>query len=189
MRTPWRFLADLRSRRKPQQPLLPPPTPEARTDEPDDQRASGVPDTLDHPGTSKAADTTEWAVPADASAEVDDTTPAAGAAVSDPEPSPRAVDEPGTEAVLKRGDEAIVSSTGKKRPKRIELPGTKRQTSTAPLHGDVGEPQPVPPARPSFLDEVMTLDSEIAELRAALAQRLTQQNAQLRKMLERFEVR
>ncbi|QSY97960.1 hypothetical protein J2J97_27985 (plasmid) [Rhizobium bangladeshense] len=106
--------------------------------------------------------------------------------VSNPEHSPAAIDETETEVVLKDGGDAIVSSTGMKRAKRLQKPGSKQQTSTARLPD---EPQPVPPARPAFLDEVITLDSEIADLRAALAQKLKLQNAQLRRMLARFDVR
>lgn len=43
------------------------------------------------------------------------------------------------------------------------------------------------PATPSVTDEIMSLDEEIAALRARLASKLRLQNAQLKKMLERFE--
>jgi TolA-binding protein len=39
----------------------------------------------------------------------------------------------------------------------------------------------------TFSDEVQSLDGEIRQLREQLARRLQQQNAQLTKMLERFE--
>ncbi|NLS07461.1 hypothetical protein HGP14_29745 [Rhizobium sp. P32RR-XVIII] len=185
MRSPWRFLADLTSRRKSQQPLLPAPIPEAQTDEADDERASSVArvGSLDHPDTAEAAQPHEadHAAPPEPVAAVDDKAPAADARVSDPEPLTLAVDEPATEATSKRGDEAIVTNAGKKRAKRIQQRHVERPSSSGLRPDDVGEQQPATSARPAFLDEVLTLDVEIADLRAALAQRLKQQNAQLRR--------
>ncbi|MBX4899708.1 hypothetical protein [Rhizobium bangladeshense] len=41
----------------------------------------------------------------------------------------------------------------------------------------------------SFLDEMADLGAEVDALRRQLAKKLTEQNAQLRKMLARFDVR
>jgi len=41
----------------------------------------------------------------------------------------------------------------------------------------------------SFMDEMADLDAEVDALRRQLARKLVEQNAQLRKMLARFDVR
>jgi len=41
----------------------------------------------------------------------------------------------------------------------------------------------------SFIDEMADLDAEVDALRRQLAEKLIEQNAQLRKMLARFDVR
>lgn len=192
MRSPRRFLADLTSRRKSQQPLLPAPIPEAQTDEADDVRASSVSPvgSLDYPDTAEAAqpDEADQATPPESVAVVDDKAPAVEPRVSDPEPLTLAVDEPATEATSKRGDEVIVSTAGKKRAKRIQQRHVERPSSSV-LRPDDASEQAATSVRPAVLDEVLTLDVEIADLKVALARRLKQQNAQLRRMLERFEVR
>ena len=119
---------------------------------------------------------------------VDDKAPATAATVSDPEPLTSALDEPATEATAERADEATVPKAGKKRTKRIEQRHVERPSSSGLRPNDVGE-RPATSARPAFMDDVLTLDVEITDLKVALAQRLKQQNAQLRRMLERFETR
>jgi hypothetical protein len=59
---------------------------------------------------------------------------------------------------------------------------------TAITTSDGQDAQPVPSRGSEFFDEVAGLDGEIRQLRAALARKLSSQNAQLRKMLERFDV-
>lgn len=193
MRSPWRFLADLTARPKPQQPLLPGPVPESPTDEANDGRASvSAAGSLDHANTAEVSqpDEADQAAPPKLVAVVGDKTPTADARVSNPHPDPLALamNKPATDAMSTRGDEAIVSMAGKKRAKRIEQRQVERPSSSVLRPDDVGE-QPATSARPAFLDEVLTLDVEIADLKVAPAQRLKRQNAQLRRMLERFETR
>ncbi|SCB46985.1 hypothetical protein [Rhizobium multihospitium] len=193
MRSPWRFLADLTARPKPKQPLLPAPVPESPTDEANDGRASvSAAGSLDQTDTAEITqlDEADQAAPPELVAVVDDRAPTADARVSNPHPDPLelAMDKPATDATSTRSDEAIVSKAGKKRAKRIEQGHVERPSSSVLRPDDVSE-QPATSARPAFLDEVLTLDVEIADLKVALAQRLKQQNAQLRRMLERFENR
>lgn len=189
MRSPWRFLADLTSRRKSQQPLLPTPIPKAHVAAADDERASTAAPvgSLDHPDRAEAAqpDVPDQAAPPESIVAVDDNVPAADARVSDPEPLTLAIDE----ATSKHGDEAIMSNAGKKRAKRIQQRHVEWPSSSDLRPNDVAGEQPATSARSGFLDEVLTLDAEIADLKVALAQKLKKQNAQLRRMLERFENR
>ncbi|NRP90453.1 hypothetical protein GFPCMMHI_06380 [Ensifer adhaerens] len=53
--------------------------------------------------------------------------------------------------------------------------------------GDVAHA--VAAAPKSFIDEMADLDAEVDALRRQLAEKLIEQNAQLRKMLARFDVR
>lgn len=191
MRSPWRFLADLTARRKPQQPLLPAPVPGSPADEANEGRASVSPaGSLDHADTAVMAqpDEADQAAPPESATTVDDKAPATAATVSDPEPLTLALGEPATEATAERADEATVPKAGKKRTKRIEQRHVERPSSSGLRPNDVGE-QPATSARPAFMDEVLNLDVQITALKVALAQRLKQQNAQLRRMLERFETR
>jgi hypothetical protein len=164
----------------------------APTDEADDGRPSPVAavGSLGHADTAEVArpDEADRAAPREHVAAVNDKPPAADAKVSDPDPLTLGIDKPATEAKSKRGDEAIVSKAGKRPAKRIEQRHAERPSASVLRPEDVGG-QPATLARPAFLDEVLTLDVEIADLKAVLAQRLKQQNAQLRRMLERFENR
>ena len=75
---------------------------------------------------------------------------------------------------------------------RTKGPGRAKRTSTdmvaqspAVVHRDQNASSS--PSRESFFDELTVLDEEIKQLRIQLAQKLHLQNVQLKKMLERFD--
>ncbi|NTJ66366.1 hypothetical protein G6M50_26510 [Agrobacterium rhizogenes] len=61
--------------------------------------------------------------------------------------------------------------------------------STASIGAALKEPPAAAAGPKSFTDEMADLDAEVAALRRQLAKKLIKQNAQLRKMLARFEAR
>jgi hypothetical protein len=84
--------------------------------------------------------------------------------------------------------DAASLETGVKPAKRIK-PGKGRTTAPTTMAA-VGEPKEnLSATQPlDFFGEAFALDAEIADLKLALAQKLKQQNAQLKKMLARFNV-
>jgi hypothetical protein len=84
-----------------------------------------------------------------------------------------------------------LSSANRTRKREARADGKARRSAekNAKTSIDTGEPpQPVVSDRQMLLDDVAGLEEEIDELRRQLARRLHLQNAQLRKMLERFDV-
>ncbi|OWV81746.1 hypothetical protein ATY77_00385 [Rhizobium sp. R634] len=186
MKTPWRFLADLTSRRRPAKPE------ESSTGRSADAEASE--------SEAKSAP----AVPSDAAASgahvSDDRSPAissetesvhdAGAA-SEPPVDAAEVQSPALADAQAPLFGAVKTGAGAK-PQR--KPPAKRQGSPKRTQADVvakslaaSDRAPVAPSRDPFFDDVARLDEEIRALRSELAQKLHRQNAQLKKMLERFD--
>ncbi|MDL2402914.1 hypothetical protein [Rhizobium mayense] len=89
-----------------------------------------------------------------------------------------------------------LESETSKQPRRI--PQTKKPTHAKRIHADMavqnaavaGDNQIAQSSsrREAFFDEMARLDEEIKQLRSQLAQKLLLQNDQLKKMLERFEI-
>lgn len=88
---------------------------------------------------------------------------------------PALSDEPGT--VARDAPKALQAGEGVTR-KRRKLP-----KSAEPVEAVL----PPSPAAPAVLDDTISLDEEIKLLRDQLARKLRLQNAQLKRMLERFE--
>ncbi|MGV4791887.1 hypothetical protein [Rhizobium sp. F40D2] len=200
MKTPWRFLADLTSRRRPA-----------------NAQESAIGHDTDPGALEREVDPTPTrpSLSAKPSVKADDDkgtpvdqAPAASRAVeSDPHAaraleSPVDVEEPRTAAPDDESDhsraEADMSAprnvTGKQRNKpavKRRAPGKKAKAGVAAQSAIAAleDPRSQPSAsRDSFFNDVASLDEDIKKLRSQLAQKLDLQNAQLRKMLERFGV-
>ncbi|ARM91111.1 hypothetical protein RHEC894_PC00076 (plasmid) [Rhizobium sp. CIAT894] len=199
MKTPWRFIVDLTSRRRPgkvqESAVGHDSDPDARERETDWTPA--------HPSVSPKA-----SVKADDDEDtpVDQVLVASSAVESDPdvaralpsvdveEPRTAAPDEEAHHPRVETGSapKSKVPGTNQVKPpvKRRERArkaeaSVAAQSSVAPPE----DPRPQPsPSRDPFFDDVASLDEDIKKLRSQLAQKLDLQNAQLRKMLERFGV-
>lgn len=94
---------------------------------------------------------------------------------------------PSTSADLLRPDDRKLSTERALPSERLPVRQTRaretRRRSDAVV--DAAEGASAPPVR--FVDEVALLDEEINQLRRQLAAKLSLQNAQLRRMLERFD--
>jgi hypothetical protein len=75
---------------------------------------------------------------------------------------------------------------GKVSPKRSKIAGVNSLSNDG-LASRVHEGVSAQSTMPSFVDEAASVDEEIKRLRTQLAHKLILQNAQLRKMLERFD--
>ncbi|MBX5166814.1 MULTISPECIES: hypothetical protein [unclassified Rhizobium] len=196
MRTPWRFVADLVSRKpKPESPAVAPKTIALEY--------KPVPEE-DHPGTEAAAVDHSAEAGADAKIEV---------GLHDQETSSTDV-----EAAAPVEAEAPAAPVDEEEPTALLTPQQPEQTSPAPTLTEVAETlvkrapprrknidptvesvvsatqsdevAPIPLAGPkSFMDEMADLDAEVDALRRQLAKKLIEQNAQLRRMLARFDGR
>ncbi|KQV83411.1 hypothetical protein [Rhizobium sp. Root1220] len=104
-------------------------------------------------------------------------------AIERPDPTPVTI------APANLGEAEALSSPGKNRSKRIKPGSVQVVTQSRSKPSD--DPRAVsPPPQPlTFLEEVVVLDKEIVALKAGLALKLKLQNAQLKKMLERFDIR
>lgn len=200
MRTPWRFVADLVSRK---------PKPHR-----DDESPAVVPKTIaleyksvpddEHPGPNETA--VARSVEAGSEAQVE---------AKLPEPEIDLADA-GTGA--SGSAEADAVSADIEEPADLPISQQPEETSSAPMQAEAVEPLVTPaPARRkkvkpiaepavsaeqtgdvvpaatggprSFTDEMTDLNTEVDALRRELAKKLTEQNAQLRKMLARFDAR
>jgi hypothetical protein len=206
MKTPWRFLRDLTSRKKLS-------SPEAQLSLPDTRSNRGDPEAEIGPATPASDDEgqagvdVQITVPADllqTEKPFDQSGKPPVPTLSAPAPAPAPVDfpitaaSPPTEAKTRTGtapspspdrtSESAPSQVRRKTEKRAKRIASTIVFEGAFKHKD-GQPAEVTPqAVPEFFDEVAGLDDEIRQLRVVLAAKLTLQNAQLRKMLERFDV-
>jgi hypothetical protein len=194
MRTPWKFLSDLVSRKA--------------SEDPNSAQDKNAPDLTAieyHPAAEN-----EIAGAADRSID-----PAPGApdaqqtvtAATDPAPEPDVSDETVISAdgvrdaaidIAKDSDpsaDARPFGDATKDEPVSPPPAKARQTRTSPkpaaaqsaVHVPEESTQPQPVVEKTVLEQIMEVDDEISELRGLLAQKLARQNAQLRKMLERYE--
>lgn len=177
MKTPWRFLADLTSRRRPAkvqenstghdaEPTESEanPAPAVASDAAEAPGATGR-DTLDRPAASKEVEAVHDAGEAQ-TPDLDDTNP-----------SPVETDAPATTAKPQRKPPAKRQGSAKRTAADVAAKNTAAQERSAQAS----------PSRDPFFDEVASLDEDIRKLRSELAQKLHRQNAQLKKMLERFD--
>jgi len=200
MRTPWRFVADLVSRKprphsRDESPAIEPktialedkPVPEEERPGLDatvvDRSAEPVPEeqveeSPPEPDTNRREVGTSASVAAEASA----------AAVR--------TEEPANLATTQRAEGTSPASPRTKAAETPVKPASARRKKAASVlepTASVGTALEGPPAVAagpnSFTDEMANLDAEVAALRRQLAKKLVQQNAQLRKMLARFDAR
>ncbi|MBX4863929.1 hypothetical protein HJA86_29070 [Rhizobium bangladeshense] len=203
MKSPWRFLADLTSRRKTQSSPLVPAEDKPAEDQAGDQdvapaRSATTAEPPDH--SLGMTDVAAVASPVASSSVVSATVEPSE--VASHLPSEPTVDIVEPEVAIERPDPTVVaiapanlgdmealSTSGKNRSKRIKA-GSVEVVTQSPFKSS-DDPQPASlPAQPlTFLQEVAALDEEIAALKAVLALKLKLQNAQLKKMLERFDIR
>lgn len=205
MKSPWRFLADLTSRRKPGQAPLLLPAPAQENLVKDDKRGlenSPVASvaTIMALGAGKetagaVAMTVEQLLPAAVKSVKDpgETKPTTSPEIpGDAEPLAASLADAETplaaEIEPERPVDAASLETGVKPAKRVK-PGKGRTTAPSTMAA-VDEPKEhLPAAQPlDFFGEASAVDAEITELKLALAQKLKQQNAQLKTMLARFNV-
>ncbi|MFA1625875.1 hypothetical protein ACDY96_24890 [Rhizobium mongolense] len=104
-------------------------------------------------------------------------------AIERPDPTPVAI------APANHGDVEALSTPSKSRSKRIK-PRSVQVVMQSPFKSSNDLQATSLPAQPlTFLEEVAVLDEEIVALKAVLALKLKLQNAQLSKMIERFDIR
>jgi hypothetical protein len=202
MKTPWRFLRDLTSRKKLS-------SPEAQLSLPDTGSNRGDPESEIVPAPL-ASDGEEQARPdvqASVLADLPQADEPSDQPVKSPEPTllaPAPVDSPiaagsqPTDAKTRTGtapspspdrnSESTPSQARRKTEKRDKRTASSIVVESAFKHKDGQPVEAMPQAVPEFFDEVAGLEDEISQLRVVLAGKLTLQNAQLRKMLERFDV-
>ncbi|MEX2697067.1 hypothetical protein [Rhizobium mongolense] len=198
MKSPWRFLADLTSRRKTQaSPLVPAAPEKPAEDQAGDQDLSAtIAASTDH-----SVGTTDVAAASPVSPSPVVSTTVEPSEVASYLPSERAVDIVEPEVVIERpdptpvaiapanhGDVEALSTPSKTRSKRIK-PGSVQRVTQSPFKSSNLQVASLPAQPLTFLEEVAVLDEEIAALKAALARKLKLQNAQLSKMIERFDIR
>jgi hypothetical protein len=188
MKTPWRFFRDLTSRKK-----LPPP--DAQFSLPGPASGSGDPEAeiVPTPVVSESAEQaspdvqiavqTELPQADEHSGQLDDA-PQLDHLVSPQSDLPDAA----ASLLLDAETEEPVPSPARHKPERRarQIPSTNAVESTI-AHNDGQSLEIMPQAVGAFVDEVADLNEEIRQLRTALAGKLSLQNAQLRKMLERFD--
>lgn len=179
MKSPWRFLADLTSRRKTLASPVVPAAPEKPAEDQTGDRDAAPATSASVVGTIVEPSEPAFRLPSEPAANL----VKPEVAIERPDPTPVAI------APAKLGDVEVPSRPSKNRSKRIK-PGSVQVVTQSPSKPS-DDPRVVSlPAQPlTFLEEVVALDEEIAALKAALALKLKLQNAQLKKMLERFDVR
>ena len=205
MKSPWRFLAHLTSRSKPGQAALQLPAPTQENLVEDDKRdlenspvasvATIMPLGAGKETAGAVATTAEQLLPAavesvknpaerkpTTSSEILGDAEPLAASLADVETPLAAETEP------KRPVDAAPLESGVKPAKRVK-PAKGRTTAPSTIAAVDETKEHLPAAQPlNFVDEASAVDAEISELKLALAEKLKQQNAQLKKMLARFDV-
>lgn len=201
MKTPWRFLVDLTSRRRPakaQESAIshdtdagalereddPPPTRPSLSEKPsvkadDDQ---GTPAGQVPVASSAVESDPDAARALESPVDIEDPRTAAPDDEADHPRAEADVSAPKTKATGKLQNKPAVRRRA--RAKKAEA-GVAAQSAVAAPEDPRSQPSP---SRDPFFDDVASLDEDIKKLRSQLAQKLDLQNAQLRKMLERFGV-
>ncbi|MBB3290501.1 MULTISPECIES: hypothetical protein [unclassified Rhizobium] len=194
MRTPWRFVADLVSRKPKPHSRDESPTVEAKTIA---LEYKPVPEEGQSGIGATAVDGSEAQVEA-SRPEPDTAMTEAGTAASIAAEAPVVAvgdDEPASLTTAQRADKTSTASAGAEAVKGTTKGAPTRRKKVASIVepvdsiGTALEEAPAVAAGPrSFADEMADLDAEVATLRRQLATKLVEQNAQLRKMLARFDV-
>ncbi|TCR80821.1 hypothetical protein [Rhizobium sp. BK376] len=198
MKSPWKFLAELASRRRR-------PEHEATSDvaggDGQTEAVKDQPQLLIAPGSPEAgsefheeeAVSPDHAVPASGSlAPVDDGAVPPAEPVAAQEVLPETVDRPSQPQGEAQPVQSIPANdsaptvSGTKRVTAKEKGRTRTAAGGQKAKGDNDATQ-ASPRENSFFGEATRLDQEISDLREQLARKLRLQNSQLKKMLERFD--
>ncbi|MFK0276228.1 hypothetical protein ACIQUG_21310 [Ensifer sp. NPDC090286] len=170
MKSPWKFLLDLASRGRTAQPSEPAP---------------GI-DT-EHPAASSTAIDTAAAPASAVQAKQIDTANGPGGEVfpaietaSDDRRPDTAMNEVSAVEPVKPTRRKSFARQARGKKSSVDNVAASTKVEYEATKSDV----PVPPV--TFADEVSALDEDIKQLRRQLADKLSLQNAQLKKMLERF---
>ncbi len=197
MRTPWRFVADLVSRKPKPDSYEESPAVALTTialeykPSPEEEKPSHDETAVDRSAESEAQVEASPLEPDAGSTDIETAAPVAADApagqVDDEEPvflSPQQAEEKSPSPTLTEAAETLVKRAPARRNKIN--PAVEPVVSTT----QIDEVTPAVAAGPkSFADEMANLDVEVAALRRQLAKKLIEQNAQLRKMLTRFDGR
>ncbi|WP_085032909.1 hypothetical protein [Ensifer aridi] len=186
MKSPWKFLVELSSRRRP-----------AKV-QGNSVRHDADPEDLESEAESRSALTSDNPTEASSTPDQDADGPIDQVSVLSDKPTSdlnltQAISQPidiqGAKT-LGRKSEKNKKPQGKPRIARRERPKRARTQAVARSAVTTNEAQTAQPSssRDPFFNEVAILDEEIKELRRRLAQKLYLQNVQLKKMLERFDV-
>ncbi|MBX5137718.1 hypothetical protein HJB79_02690 [Rhizobium lentis] len=186
MKTPWKFLVELASRRRPsavdENSIGHGAEPDALESEAEHTPAHP----FDYPTEAPSTADRDAGIPVNQSSlAVDKADDAADAA----QPTDLPIGEIETAAVNAAHPSATTEFLTKTRVERRER--KQRPRAGAKSVGFTDKDQHVEPSRSGapFFNDVVILDKEIQELRTLLAQKLHLQNRQLKRMLERFDVR
>jgi len=194
MKTPWRFFIEMASGRKAAPAQLALPTSEVKPEDPASvaERLSlrvsvatiGEPDRIDEaPAIPEPLTTSHEAVaePSQTLALLPrDENEFSEAGEAEP-------DRPRMDDIASAPANEVGASSQPKTSRRAKQSG-KPVAETAVITGDGQSAHQLPSRGSAYFDDVAGLNDEIRQLRAALARKLSSQNAQLRKMLERFDV-
>lgn len=165
MKTPWKFLLDLASRGRSAESGPATDTPKSRPPSAPVAPPVAVPTVLSDARPTEAA-------PSEIAKDLNETKDIAVEVVGDKGHSPLLADRTG-----------IDERAG--RPMRQPSVRRARASKSVAATARDGAPD-VDAPRMTFSDEVTALDEEVRQLRRELAAKLSLQNAQLKKMLERF---
>ncbi|MFA1673250.1 hypothetical protein ACDY97_10820 [Rhizobium mongolense] len=188
MKTPWKFLAELASRRRPTETRESSTRDDADT-EADLTEVSGRPGHNENPAVDLVATTTSDEPDSDLDL------PQAISPPNDVEevqrPTRHEISRPGADAHAlvpeskpsKKSPRTPRTKRPERRPKRTRADMVSGSTAIANSDQSAQSSSP----REAFFDEVASLDEEIRQLRSQLAQKLHLQNVQLSRMLERFD--
>jgi hypothetical protein len=192
MKSPWKFLAQLLPQRQPAETRERPIEQDADTDRSGGEALDTFP--LKSTEASSESEHGEGGV---ATAAFDPRDPAADASQAAPEhmdvePVEGPAHRSRSRSPVDRGTLQVDGDTTKRRarPPRQRKPAHANSTRADVVQtnavADRDQPAKVS-SRESFFDEVAGVDEEIRQLKVRLTQKLHLQNAQLKKMLERFD--
>ena len=200
MKSPWKFLAQLTSRGRPAETPAASSEHDAKTTaiESEAQQTSTLPSSSTEAPDRPYDDETSAVDPVATTTSNEtgrdhDATPAVSQPIDDDVvqvETPAEVSQSNAEApALVRQNATSKKSPRTPQAKRPARARRARIDRDAERAGPTNEDQTAQsPSRPTFFEEVASLDEEIGQLRRQLAHKLHLQNVQLKKMLERFDI-
>ncbi|MGG7539763.1 hypothetical protein [Rhizobium sp. Nf11,1] len=194
MKTPWKFLAELTSRRRaakgPESSIGHDTDPAALDHEAEQTPAPPSTDVSASVDYNEAAPVEQVASPLTEKQGSGEAMQASAPSVDgDDAWTPAPSEALHSDAALVPNETSIKARKGSP-PSRRERTKELQASITARGAAAKHEGQSVSPssARDAFIDDVVSLDEDIKKLRSELARKLQLQNAQLKKMLKRFDV-